>query len=195
MKINCRVAGTGTVPRVGVSGLQLTMLLLLTTGLFGCSGSDHSDLHTYISNVKAKPGGRIEPVPEFKTYESYEYSAFDRRDPFKMFDSEAAVDETLASNTSSSGIKPPIDRNKEELEQFPLDALRFVGHLEKDGKSWAIIMSPDKLVHKVQVGNYMGMNYGKITSISETKITLTEIIEDGMGGWTEREAALSLSEQ
>lgn len=182
------------MPGIGVKGVQLLVLVVLSAGLFGCSSSDHSELRSYVNRVKAKPGGRIEPVPEFKTYETYEYSAFERRDPFKMFDSEAEADEAMVSNTSGSGLKPPVDRNKEALEQFPLDALSFVGHLEKGGKNWAIIMSPDKLVHKVQVGNYMGMNYGEINSISETKITLTEIIEDGMGGWIEREAALSLSE-
>lgn len=182
------------LPGIDAKGLRLVMLVVLVFGLFGCSSSDHSELRTYINRVKAKPGGRIEPVPEFKTYESYEYSALERRDPFKMFDSESEVDEALATNTTNNGIKPPVNRNKEALEQFPLDALSFVGHLEQNDKNWAIIMSPDKLVHKVRVGNYMGMNYGKITSISETKISLLETIEDGMGGWTEREAALSLSE-
>ncbi|MFO7593999.1 MAG: pilus assembly protein PilP [Pseudomonadota bacterium] len=194
MNIQRCVAGRGMMPVTNTKRLRLFMLFVLIPGLFGCTGSDHSDLRSYINSVKAKPGGRIKPVPEFKTYEIYEYSALGRRDPFKMFDGEAEAEETSTQNQSSNGIKPPVDRNKEALEQFPLDALTFAGHLEKDGKNWAIIMSPDKLVHKVQVGNYMGMNYGKIDSISETKIVLTEIIEDGMGGWTEREAALSLSE-
>jgi len=178
-------------PRGTRAPLGLLATSLLVTLLAGCSNSDYSDLRAYISQVKAKPAGRIAPVPEFKTYETYAYAVANLRDPFKMFDNDAEV---VEDSVSKNGINPDTNRNKETLENYPLDTLQFVGHLEKDGERWAIVTSPDDLVHRVRTGNHLGTNYGEIKNITETKIIITEIIRDGMGGWIEREAALSMSE-
>jgi type IV pilus assembly protein PilP len=171
--------------------LRTAVLAMSVVSILGCSSSDYSDLRGYINQVKARPAGRIAPVPEFQSYETFEYSASAMRDPFKMYDNAAEVVEDTSTN---NGLQPNMERNKETLEQYPLDTLSFVGHLEKDGKKWAIVTSPDNLVHRVKEGNHLGSNYGEIVAISETKIMITEIIPDGMGGWIEREAVLSLSE-
>jgi len=179
------------MPNVNNSILKFLAVTVAMMALAGCANSDYSDLQRYIQKVKARPAGRIAPVPEFETYETFAYSASDLRDPFKMFSNES---ELLAATESTTALRPNIDRNKETLEQYPLDTLRFVGNLEKDGEKWAIITSPDNLVHRVRVGNHVGTNYGEIVAITDTKIMINEIIEDGMGGWIKREAALSLSE-
>lgn len=183
--------GAAVLPGAIGKRLELGLVAVVVAVLSGCTTPEHSQLRQDIQAVKAKKGGRIEPVPAFKTYETYEYGASNLRDPFKMFDSEADIKEEA---TSTSDIMPDLDRNKETLESYPLDTLKFVGTLEKDGRQWAIVTSPDNLVHRVKIGNHLGTNYGEIVSISETKIKLIEIIRDGMGGWIEREAALSLIE-
>lgn len=176
---------------VAVSLRLAAVVMVAATALSGCSGNDYSDLRTYINNVKARPAGRVAPVPEFKTYETFEYEAAELRDPFKMFIADTAlVDET----TATDGLRPDMNRHKETLEQYPLDTLRFVGHLERDGQKWAIVTSPDHLVHRVMVGNHLGTNFGEIVEISESRIEIREIIPDGLGGWIERDAALSLKE-
>lgn len=157
--------------------------------LLGCSDTN-SDLQTYIRSVKAKPAGRIAPVPEFKPYETFTYSDTDLRDPFSVITDEDNVN----SSNSELALRPDMNRNKEALEEYPLDTLHFVGHLEKGDERWAIITSPDHLVYRVKVGNHLGSNYGEIVAISETQIDIKEIIEDGLGGWIERDAALSLTE-
>jgi type IV pilus assembly protein PilP len=80
------------------------------------------------------------------------------------------------------------------LEAFPLDSLRFVGHLEQEGRVWAVITAPDSLVYRVEEGNYLGQNFGRISLINESQIEIKEIIPDGLGGWTERDATLTLEE-
>ncbi len=157
--------------------------------LSGCSGSN-SDLDSYIKSVKARPAGRISPVPEFKPYQTFSYDESNLRDPFSVFAKENEKDIPEAT----TGLRPDMDRNKEALEEYPLDTLHFVGHLEREGERWAIITSPDHLVYRVRVGNHLGTNYGEIVAISETQIDIMEIIQDGLGGWIEREAALSLTE-
>lgn len=166
---------------------------LLVLSLSACASNDYSDLDGYIKQVKSRPAGRIDPVPEFKSYETYTYSAMNLREPFELYGGEEQEQDKKAV-ASTSGISPDLDRNKETLEQYPLDTLKFVGHLERAGGKWAIITSPDGLVHRVSVGNHLGTNYGEIISISETEIAINEIVEDGMGGWIERDAALSISE-
>lgn len=170
--------------------LRVAVAVIALVQVTACSDSGMSDLHSYVRSVKARPAARIPPLPEFKMYETFTYSALDLRDPFALFENEAEI---IGPETPIySGPKPDENRNKETLEQYPLDTLRFVGQLEKDDDNWAIVTSPDKLVHRVKTGNYIGQNYGRITEISETEMKVIELVPDGMGGWIEREAALSL---
>lgn len=163
-------------------------LLFVFVAMVGCSSQRYDDLDSYIEDVKRKTKGRIEPLPEVKTYEAYTYQAHDLRDPFTPYEEEPS--EELAQ----PGISPDTQRKRESLEAFPLDSLGYVGHLEKDGVLWGLVSAPDKSVYRVQVGNFMGKNFGEIISISETAILLKEIIPNGSGGWVEREASLALTE-
>lgn len=170
--------------------LQVCFLSTLLITLVGCSGND-ADLYAYIKAIKSRPAGKIQPVPEFKAYESFAYSDENLRDPFSVYTSDG---DSSGHSNSELNLRPDMERNKEALEEWPLDTLHFVGHVEKGGEKWAIITSPNNLVHRVKVGNHIGNNYGEIVAISETQIDIKEIIQDGLGGWIEREAALSLTE-
>ena len=168
--------------------LMATMFVLLT----GCSTKDNADLHEMLSTIKAKPAGKIPPLPVFVPYETFMYGAKkDKKDdPFKGFGGDAVAEKTDDIPEGS----PRGDRNLETLEQYPLDTLRYVGQLTKDGSEWAIVTSPDMIVHRVKVGNHLGSNYGEIVEIAEDKISISETIPDELGGWIKREAALSLLE-
>ena len=148
------------------------------------------DLDQYINDVKAKPGGRIEPLPEITPYEIFTYEAdvAGIRSPF-------TPDTPQAVNTGPGGVRgPDPDRSPEFLEGFPLDTLRMVGTLDIDNTMYGLIQTSDGLIHRVVPGNYMGQNYGRITEISESEVDLVEIISDGIGGYIERDAAVSLTD-
>ncbi len=152
--------------------------LLLT----GCSdGLD--DLRAQIAEAKKRPGGRVEPLPEVKPYESFTYAASDLRSPFTA---------SLAGEGPGSGPRPDSKRPREYLEQYPLDTLRMVGTLRLGKNSYGLVQSKDGLIHRVLPGNYVGQNDGRILSITESRISLIEIVPDGLGGYIERPAALSL---
>jgi len=70
----------------------------------------------------------------------------------------------------------------------------MVGTLEQHEDTWALINDTAGTIHRVQAGNYMGQNHGKITRVTEFEIELTEIIPDGIGGWVERPASITISE-
>ena len=86
-----------------------------------------------------------------------------------------------------------VRRNREFLEGFSLDTLKMVGTFKVGNNFYGLVQSKDGLVHKVQPGNYMGQNDGKVTEITGSKISLVEIIPDGLGGYIERPASLALA--
>ncbi len=168
----------------------LTLIVLLAGfGLAGCGG-DMDDLDRYVNEVKARPGGRIEPLPEITPYEVFTYVA-DRekfRSPFVPDSPQASAGGPV------SGLRPIDDRSREFLEQFPLDTLRMVGTLALGETNYGLVQTSDGLIHRVVPGNYMGQNDGRITNVDESEIQLVEIISDGIGGYLERDAAVGLSD-
>ena len=115
-------------------------------------------------------------------------------DPFEPFFQEEPKQAEEEGKGEGSGPKPDFNRNREELETYALDSLRMLGTLQRAGDTWAIVRSPDAIIHRISVGNYIGRNHGKIIGITEEQIDLKEIIPDGQGGWTERDASLALLE-
>jgi type IV pilus assembly protein PilP len=156
--------------------------------LSGC-GADTRDLQAYIDEVKARPGGRIEPLPEIQPAPNFVYDAGDRRSPFIPDTPQQRV-----SSDPNAVQGPDPNRPRELLEQFSLDTLRMVGTLSGVNGSFGLIQTSDGLVHRVSVGNHMGQNYGRITGITESEIRLVEIIPDGLGSFLERPAGVGLSD-
>ena len=165
---------------------------VLALNLAACGGKGTHDLHTYVEEVKSQQQARIDPLPEFAPYETYIYSAEGRRDPFTLPVSSAP--KSQVAGPVSNGISPDFKRPREPLESEPLDSLRLVGTLQRDGHAWALVRMSDSTIHRVRPGNFLGENHGKIIQISESEVELTEIVPDGLGGWMERQAALALSE-
>ena len=102
--------------------------------------------------------------------------------------------QNIAAANPNSIDGPDPDRPREFLEQFPLDGLRMVGSLEINQIKAGLVQATDGLVHRVTVGNHLGQNYGRVTSISDSEIELVEIIPDGLGGYIQRPASIGLSD-
>lgn len=174
------------------SVVRFAALSVVSLGVSGCAG-DKSDLEQFVAAEKAKKPGPIEPLPQIQPYETFTYQAHDLRSPF-VPDTESPQGSNETAGAGSSGIQPDWNRNKEYLEQFPLDSLKMVGTIEIQGREFALVSDPDGAVHRIQPGNHLGQNHGKVTDISETEIRVTEIVPDGLGGWMERKAAIGLDE-
>ncbi len=167
------------------SARRIAIVAAVVAGLAGCS-SDIDEMRTRIDEIKSRPGGRIEPLPEVKPYETFTYAAADLRSPYQPG--------LPAETSSSTAIRPDVSRPREFLEQFSLDTLAMVGTLRLKGRTYGLVQTRDGLVHRVLPGNHLGQNDGRITAIAENEISLVEIIPDGMGGFIERPAALALSD-
>ena len=176
------------------------VICFLAIGMSACVSKDRSDLEAKVSELMARPGGRIEPLPEIKPYEAYAYESgkLEKKDPFTPFfeTPKPEAEDALVGDGLTEEMEREIrNRNREELEQFELDSLRMVGTIDNEDNNWAIVLAPDGVVHRVKVGNYMGANIGKVTNIFEDRIELREIVQASNGRWEEREAALALIEE
>jgi len=156
----------------------------LVTVLTACSSAD-DELDRFIEDTKKQPGGRVQPLPEVKPYETFVYADLDKRSPFLP---------SGPGGSATNSLRPDSKRNREFLEQFSLDTLKMVGTLHLGKTTYGLVQSNDKLVHKVVIGNYIGQADGRITDITATKINLIEIIPDGLGGYIERPASIGLSD-
>jgi type IV pilus assembly protein PilP len=156
----------------------------LVTGLAACSSAD-AELDRFIEDTKKQPGGRVQPLPEVKPYETFVYADTEKRSPFYP---------SSPGGTAGNSLRPDSKRNREFLEQFSLDTLKMVGTLHLGNTTYGLVQSKDKLVHRVVTGNYIGQADGRITDITPSKIVLTEIVPDGLGGYIERPAALGLTD-
>ncbi len=169
-----------------IRGARVPCLAVLASFIMaGCSGGQ-SDLQKWIADTKKKPGGRIQPLPEVKPYETFAYGAGNLRSPFQP-QGPGAI------GGGTAGLRPNPRRNREFLEGFSLDTLKMVGTFKVGSNFYGLVQSKDGLVHKVQPGNYLGQNDGKVTDITGSKISLVEIIPDGLGGYVERPATLALT--
>ena len=162
---------------------SLALLVLGSVVLSACSGRD-ADLSRFIEATKKEPGGRVEPLPEVKPYDSYVYSSSNLRSPFVPGGSRGAA----------TGPRPEVQRNREFLEQFSLDTLKMVGTLKLENQVYGLVQVADGRVQRVLVGNHLGQNDGRITDIVANRISLIELVPDGLGGYIERPAALALNE-
>jgi type IV pilus assembly protein PilP len=169
---------------------QLLLSIAAIAFLSGCADPNIGELQSYVAEKKSAPPDRIEPLPEIRQIETFIYDESGRRNPFVDMSGERAESASVAGG----GLTPDFNRRKEELEGYPLDSIRMVGTLEQTEASWGLVKTKDGTVHKVKSGNYMGQNHGRIVLITEDRIELTEIIQDGSGGYIERQASLALAE-
>ena len=169
--------------------LNVFLLPVLSGSVLTACTQSVDDLYAYIDQAKSAHVGSVQPIPQFKPYESFTYSAADLRDPF-----EAAMD-IEEDEDKDDLLSPDKTRPRQPLEAFSLDSLRMVGVLEQGDNLWGLIEDPKQVVHRVKVGNYMGQNEGAITGITEGEIFLVEIIPDGVGGYIERDASIAIGNE
>jgi type IV pilus assembly protein PilP len=174
---------------------RLTFVLLAVSFLLGCTSASEDELRQWMAQQKSQTFPRITPISEPKQFKPETYAQEAEVDPFNLTKLTLALKKD-ASQASSNGalIAPELARRKEPLEEFPLDAMALVGSMVRAGKPVALV-TVGKLLYQVRQGDHLGQNYGRITKIAETEVTLREIVQDAAGEWIERSASLQLQER
>jgi type IV pilus assembly protein PilP len=156
----------------------------------GCTKST-DDLIKWVADEKAKPAPPPDPLPVLMAFPTFKYDADSFRDPFIFGDKKE--DDSVA--VGGTGIRPPADHTPQELEAFPLDSLDMAGTMGIGAAIQGLIKEPDGTIVPVNVGDYIGQNYGRITEITKDHISLIEIAPNGNDGWEERQASISLDDK
>ncbi len=163
------------------------LLLSACVLLAACTGSD--DLDEYVVQVKARPALPIEPLPEIRPFEAKKYHPNTERTPFAEPQPELVLP---ATRVKKDCVQPEANRKKQPLEQFSLDNLSMQGTLGSGSALWALIQSQEGEVYRVSVGQYLGLNHGRVTKINTDSIELLEFVPDGSGCWTKRTTKLNI---
>ncbi len=173
----------------------LLCTLLITSGLWGCTGSTQEQLRQWMVEERNQTRPKVAPLPEPKQFKPEAYTSAGEVEPFSNQKLTQALKRDSAQVASNAGlVAPELVRRKEPLESFPVDAMALVGSLTKAGQPVALV-KVDGLLYQVKVGNYLGQNYGRVMKITETEVSLREITQDAVGEWIERMTTLQLQER
>ncbi|TXH89173.1 MAG: pilus assembly protein PilP [Rhodoferax sp.] len=172
----------------------LSLILLISSIVSGCGGSKEDDVRQWMAEERNRTQPKVAPIPAPKQFTPEPYNNATALEPF----SNQKLTQALKRDSSQAAanvalIAPELARRKEPLEAFPLDTMALVGSIIKSGQHVALL-KVDNLLYQVKVGGYLGQNYGKVTKITETEITLREIVQDAVGEWIERVATIQLQE-
>ncbi len=172
--------------------LALVALALLAA----CGTSDTEEVQQWMNDQRARTKPQVQPIPEPKKFTPQSYTAEGGTEPFSNQKLAQALkrDSQQGGSASAALVAPELNRRKEPLEAFPLDAMAMVGSLVKQGQPVALVRV-DNLLYQVRPGNYLGQNYGRITKVGETEVVLRELVQDAAGEWIERSATLQLQER
>ena len=171
------------------------VLLSIAFTLTGCGASGVDELRQWMAEQKNQTRPRVKAVAEPKQFKPESYNQVTAIEPFNNQKLTLALKTESSQAVFNGGlIAPELARRKQALEAFPLDTMALVGTLTKDGQPMALV-KVDNLLYQVRPGNYLGQNYGRVTKITETEVTLREIAQDAVGEWIERAATLQLQER
>lgn len=177
--------------------MPLPKIVLLSSALLvvACSGAGDDELRQWMAEQKKLTQPNVAPISEPKQFKPESYGQVTEIEPFsKQKLTQALKKETTQSAANAALIAPELTRRKEALESYPLDTMAMVGSLIKAGQPVALV-KVENLLYQVRPGNYLGQNYGRVIKISETELTLREIVQDAIGEWIERTATLQLQER
>ena len=172
------------------------ILFVLCAVLGACSGGDHDDLKQWMADNSKDLRGNIPKLPEVKPYEPVPYEVEGMLDPFK-----ASKIEPEAKGRQSGGrggaFQPDFearDLRNSLLEKYPIESLKMIGYLNVNKQGMAVIQVEDK-VKQVKMGDYIGLDFGMVTKITDQEIELRELVQDSAGDWSERKSSLRLQSQ
>lgn len=172
--------------------IKTISLVVCSLIVAACSNqSDDADLRRYIAAVQAKPAGPIDPVPTFRPYEAFSYSAMLLRSPFDR----PVVELQQLRRLARGKVEPDFNREPEHLENYSVSALSMVGTIEKDGQLWGLVADNVGGVHRIKQGNYLGRNHGRVVAVNQAQIEFIEIVSDGLKGWVERPRSLRIEDK
>ncbi|WP_394245549.1 pilus assembly protein PilP [Vibrio astriarenae] len=163
-------------------------MILSTLLLLGCKANQES-LHNYVQQIEQSASSQIQSLAPAMSFQASRYSQQEPRQPFVLPQAALVVDQPLARRDCWQ----PTPRHKSgKLERYPLQKLKLRGMMGSEGDLSALVQTPQGEVAKVRAGQYIGLNNGKVTSVSSNRLVIKETLPDGLGCWSTRMVTLAL---
>lgn len=166
-------------------------VLAVLAGLLAACTADIDELRAWMDQQRREAHPHVTPLVAPRKFLPEPYAASQLVDPFSTQKLSVGIKGEAAQPNSL--LAAELNRRREPLEAFPLDNMSMVGSIMRKDQRFALI-KVDSLLYQVKKGDYLGQNFGKVTGISETDITLREIVQDAAGEWVERTTTLQLQE-
>jgi type IV pilus assembly protein PilP len=165
--------------------------------VMGCTTTGEDEIKKWMGEEKGRIRPQVKPISPPKQFKPETYANADKPDPFSNQKLTQALRNEVAQtnvHNNSALVEPELARRKEPLEAVPLDTMSLVGNITQAGRLVALV-KVDNFLYQIKLGAYLGQNYGKVMKITETEVTLREIVQDAAGTWIERVQTLSLQER
>lgn len=183
-KVTATRMAVGARTALAVAGIAL---------LASCGGEEQSELRQELAVLTKDLRGKVDPLPQVKSYEPVPYKGESLLDPFVPGRIVVAQAAGGGAGGGAGGAQPDLNRPKEPLEAFPLESIQMVGTLSQNQETFALVRAGPNLF-RVKKGNYMGQNFGVIQAVDESQISLKEVVQDSGGDWVERSTTLQMQE-
>jgi type IV pilus assembly protein PilP len=115
----------------------------------------------------AKPADDTDTSQQQQTM--YVYSPIGKRDPFMN---------VYGATASSDNRVRPEGRRATPLQKWSLDQLRLALTVTGTASPMAMLEDPEMRGWPIRIGDFVGKNWGKVTSIQRDQIVVTETITD-----------------
>ena len=173
--------------------MKRLILVALCGALGACSGGDHEDIKRWMAENTKDMRGNIPKLPEVKPYEPVPYDVEALVEPFKA--SKIEPESKRGKGAGKGGAFEPDFEARELrnslLEKYPIESLKMIGYLNVNRQPIGVIQVENR-VKQVKVGEYIGLDFGMVTRITDREVQLRELIQDSAGDWTERKSSLYL---
>ncbi len=170
------------------------LLLIAFCGALGaCTGGDHEDLKQWMADNTKDMRGSVPKLPDVKPYEPVPYEMDGTLDPFKpnKIEPESRYKQLAGKGGAFMPDFEAREIRNSLLEKYPIESLKMIGFMNVNRKPMAVIQVEDK-IKQVKVGDYMGLDFGMVTQVTDTEVQLRELIQDSAGDWTECKSSLYL---
>lgn len=158
--------------------------------LVGCQANDDS-IAQFINQTHQQAQATVEPLLEQPTFVAEAFVMTSPRSPFIRPRPEQS--DMLAGDGAC--WQPDERTNRSALERYPIEQLSMRGVMGDTKQLWALIYTPEGKLVKVREGHFLGLNHGRVLSVSPKSIDVEEVLPDGEGCWLKRPIKLTLAQQ
>lgn len=167
--------------------MKFSFVALSVVVLAGCQSSNNS-IESFISQVENQSRKEIAQLEPERTFQATTYNGMNLRAPFTL----PAIAVANQPRAKQDCWQPGLRSKTGQLEQYPLEQLHLRGVMGSQGQISGLVQTPKGTLVKVQPGEYVGLNNGKVAQVTPKFILIKETLPDGLGCWQQRNVKLAL---